>query len=156
MLVQMFGVYHGWRFTSVQEAASEENAYTANSEEQEVVSFAREQLKDRVDEVILSPRLKSHPVCLSSGGGISFEMEGILQKMSSHPGVKAKRILELNPNHEAFKSLTEAIRTDPERAKLYVQVLYEQSRLMAGLSVEDPAAYTDLVVQLFRQGGKGR
>lgn len=111
--------------------------------------FVKETLGDRVDVVKATTKLKSHPVCISSGDGITFEMEKYFTAVNPELGMKAKRILELNVDHAAFLALDRARVDDTERAKAMCEVLLNQALLIAGLPVPDPSAYTDLVTSLF-------
>ena len=111
--------------------------------------FVKETLGDRVDVVRATTKLKTHPVCLSSGEGITFEMEKYFTAVNPDLGMKAKRILELNVDHDAFLALDRARIDDPERAKKMCEVLFNQSLLIAGLPVPDPSAYTDVICSLF-------
>ena len=111
--------------------------------------FVKETLGDRVDVVKATTKLKSHPVCISSGDGITFEMEKYFTAVNPELGMKAKRILELNVDHAAFLALDRARAADPERAKAMCEVLLNQALLIAGLPLPDPSAYTDLVTSLF-------
>jgi molecular chaperone HtpG len=111
--------------------------------------FVKETLGDKVDVVKATTKLKTHPVCLSSGDGITFEMEKYFTAVNPDLGMKAKRILELNVDHDAFVKLDRARIDDPERAKKMCEVLYTQSMLIAGLPIQDPSAYTDIVTSLF-------
>lgn len=112
--------------------------------------FVKEALGDSVKEVKASVRLKSHPVCLTAGEGLSFEMEKYFSIVQPESHLKAERILELNTDHPAFQALEQAVTTDPEKAKKYATLLYDQSLLIAGLPLEDPSAYTDLVCELMK------
>lgn len=113
--------------------------------------FIKETLGDKVDEVKATNRLRSHPVCISSGDGITFEMEKYFSAIQPGGiGAKAKRILEINTEHAAFQALNTARETDPEKAKKFATVLYNQALLIAGLPIENPTEYTDLLVSLFR------
>ena len=109
------------------------------------LDFVKETLGDRVKEVRLSATLKSHPVCLAPEAGISFEMEKYFQKINPEMGLKAGRILEFNPEHPVFATLQVAVAQDPEKAKKYVEVLYDQALLMAGLPIDNPTEYTDRI-----------
>jgi len=111
--------------------------------------FVKETLGDRVDVVRATTKLKTHPVCLSSGEGITFEMEKYFTAVNPDLGMKAKRILELNVDHSAFLALDRARIDDPERAKKMCEVLLNQALLIAGLPIQDPSAYTDVVTSLF-------
>ena len=117
---------------------------------QESFAFLKEALGDKVDQVKASTRLKTHPVCLSSGQGITFEMEKYFTAVQPELGMKAKRILEINVDHPAFAAFETARITDPDKAKKYAQILYNQACLIAGLPIENPSAYTDLICSLWR------
>ena len=110
--------------------------------------FVKETLGTAVKDVTASARLKSHPVCLTAGEGLSFEMEKYFQTLQPDSDIKADRILELNVEHAAFAALEAAVTADPEKAKKYATLLYNQALLIAGLPLEDPSAYTDLVCEL--------
>ena len=113
-------------------------------------AFIKEALGDKVDEVKASTRLKTHPVCLSSGQGVTFEMEKYFAAVQPELGMKAKRILEINVDHPAFVTFETTRIIDPERAKKYAQVLYNQALLIAGLPIDDPSGYTDLLCSLWK------
>ena len=111
--------------------------------------FVKETLGDKVDVVKATTKLKSHPVCISSGDGITFEMEKYFTAVNPELGMKAKRILELNVDHKAFLALDRARLDDPERAKKMCEVLLNQALLIAGLPINDPSDYTDIVCSFF-------
>ena len=121
-------------------------------ENKDLLTFVKEALKDSVHRVILSKKLKSHPVCLSSDSPISLEMEKYFKAMPGEatPDMKAERVLELNPNHAVFTALQDAYKNDQEKAKKYAEILYYQALLIADISLEDPARYTDLVCELMK------
>ena len=113
-----------------------------------LLTFVKETLGDRVAEVTASKKLVSHPVCLTAKGGISFEMEKYFNSIQPDSGMKAQRVLELNLGHEAVKTMESLIQTDIDRARKYAEVLYCQALLIAGLPLENPSEYTDLVCSL--------
>ena len=124
-------------------------AKEADQEAQDAFAFIKETLGDEVDEVRASRKLKTHPVCLTSGEGVSFEMERYFAVAQPEMGLKAKRILEVNTEHPAFAALEAARTADPEKAKKYARVLLNQSKLIAGLPIDDPSGYTDLLCSLW-------
>ena len=113
-----------------------------------LLTFVKETLGDKVAEVTASKKLVSHPVCLTAKGGISFEMEKYFNAVQPNSGMKAERVLELNMNHAAVKSMASLIETDIEKAKKYAELLYSQALLIAGFPIENPSEYTDLVCSL--------
>lgn len=113
-----------------------------------LITFIKETLGDKVSQVVVSKKLKSHPVCLTAQGGISFEMEKYFSVVQPESGMKAQRVLEINMSHPAVKALKDKVTTNIEEAKKYVQLLYSQSLLIAGLPLENPSEYTDLVCSL--------
>ncbi len=153
-VAQMFGNFEGKVFRSVVngdlglEDVSEKEA-KKEAAEGPLYDFVRETLGDKIDDVKPTQRLKSHPVCLTNGSGITFEMERYFRSLSPDMPMKAKYILEINTEHEALKILDEVRTTDVERAKKYCEILYQQARMIAGLPVEDASAYTDLLCSLW-------
>lgn len=113
-----------------------------------ILTFVKETLSDKVSEVVASKKLVSHPVCLTAKGGVSFEMEKYFNAVQPDSGMKAQRVLELNMNHSAVKAMESAVQTDIEKAKKYAELLYDQALLIAGLPIENPGEYADLVCSL--------
>ena len=150
---QVLRTYQEKPFRSAMSGAAgedaQEKAKEAADAHKDVFAFVKETLGDAVKEVRPSAQLKSHPVCLTAGEGISFEMEKYFETVQPDAGIKAERILELNTEHPAFQALSDAVANDPEKAKAYAQVLYNQALLIAGLPLEDPSAYTDLLCSLW-------
>ena len=132
------------------EEGAAEKAGEAADAHKAAFDFVKEALGDRVKEVRPSTRLKSHPVCLTAGEGLSFEMEKYFQTVQPDSGIRADRILELNVEHPAFQALEAAVAADPEKAKKYAALLYDQALLIAGLPLDDPSGYTDLVCELMQ------
>ena len=151
---QVLRTYQEKPFRSAMSGAAgedaQEKAKEAADAHKDVFAFVKETLGDAVKEVRPSAQLKSHPVCLTAGEGISFEMEKYFETVQPDAGIKAERVLELNTEHPAFQALSDAVANDPEKAKAYAQVLYNQALLIAGLPLEDPSAYTDLLCSLWQ------
>ncbi|MDE5853564.1 MAG: molecular chaperone HtpG [Ruminococcus sp.] len=131
-----------------------------NTEKQEDVKAKEEEnadmLKDMADaldgkatKVILSKRLKSHPVCLTSEGEITLEMEKVLSAMPNGEKIKAQRVLEINPEHEIFSKL-KSIAESGNKDKLakYANLLYTQALLIEGMPVENPVEFSNLICEL--------
>jgi len=123
---------------------------TKNNQSKELLDAIKNALGDKVNEVKLSTRLKSHPVCLTSSEGMSFEMEKVLSAMpDSNPyGMKATRILEINPNHQIFEALKTVYQEDKEMINDYADLLYNQALLIEGFSIEDPIAFSNKICEL--------
>ena len=153
-VAQTLRSYKDKEFRSAMDGASDESAQEKAKEEadthKDVFAFVKETLGDAVAEVKPSTRLKSHPVCLTAGESLSFEMEKYFQLMQPDSSIKAQRILELNTEHPAFTALEHAVTADPEKAKIYAKLLYDQALLIAGLPLDDPSGYTDLVCGLMK------
>lgn len=114
----------------------------------DLLTFVRDSLDGKVKQVILSQRLKSHPVCLSTAGAITMEMEKVLNAMPNNEKVKAERVLEINANHPIFKKLGELYESDKDKLKEYSQLLYTQALLIEGVSIEDPLAFSNQICDL--------
>ena len=132
---------------SEEEKAEGEKKTEAN---RPVLDFVKETLGDRVFDVRLSKVLKSAPVCLSTDGPMSLEMEKYFRRVDGAEGMKAQRVLELNADHPAYAALALAVAQDPEKAGKYARLLYDQALIIAGLPVEDTAEYTRLVCSLMQ------
>ena len=149
----MFGKYRDKPFRSVVDGELElddEKKPDETEHYKEAFTFIKEALGDKVTEVKASTKLKTHPVCLSSGEGITFEMEKYFTAVQPDLNMKAKRILEVNVDHPAFLAFETARIVEPEKAKKYAQILYNQACLIAGLPIDDPSAYTDLLCSLWK------
>ena len=98
----------------------------------------------------MSKILKSGAVCLTADGPVTIEMEKYFSRMDPErsQGMKAQRVLELNPDSGAFAALQQAVETDRDKAAKYAKLLYAQAQLIAGIPLEDPAGYTELVCSL--------
>jgi len=97
-----------------------------------------------------SKRLKNHPVCLTSEGELSIEMEKVLAQMPDGGGMKAEKVLEINTDHDVFSALKAAKDSDEEKLKLYTQLLYNQALLIEGLQPGDPVAFADDICKLMK------
>lgn len=105
-------------------------------------------LGEEVQAIRFTHRLKNHPVCLSSEGAISVDMEKTLNSMPNNQKVKAQTILEINENHEIAKKLNEIYNKDEDELKKYTKVLYAQARLIEGLNIENPTEISNLVCEM--------
>ncbi|MCD8188395.1 MAG: molecular chaperone HtpG [Ruminococcus sp.] len=106
-------------------------------------------LEGKVSKVILSQRLKSHPVCLTCEGQISLEMEKVINSMPSDQKIKAQRVLEINPEHPIFEKLKSInAADDKETLGKYAKLLYDQALLIEGISIENPVEFSNLICEL--------
>ncbi|XID90164.1 molecular chaperone HtpG [Paenibacillaceae bacterium WGS1546] len=113
------------------------------NESKELFEAMKTFLGDKVKSVRASKRLKSHPVCLTTEGEITIEMEKVLNAMPNNPNVKADKVLEINVNHPVFQSLKDAHGKDAEKLNLYTSLLYNQALLIEGLPIGDPVEFTN-------------
>ena len=150
--------YDGKTFKSISDAdvdldteEEKEEVKKLDEENKDMFAFMQETIADKVNKVRLSKKLKSHPVCLSSDGGmISIEMEKVLNAMPQNDAnrVKAEKALEINPNHEIFGKLQKLYAEDKDTLKDYTKLLYDQALLIEGLSIDDPVEFANLVCKL--------
>ena len=135
------------KMTEEEKKAAEETA----NENKDLFEEIKKALNGKVKEVKVNPTLQEHPVTLSSEGGISMEMEKVLRKMPGSGDVESTKVLELNPNHTVFAALKAAHEAgDTAKVDQYAELLYDQSLLIAGLPIEDPVAYAQLVCGLMK------
>jgi molecular chaperone HtpG len=157
--LKILGVYHEKQFKSVSEGdlgIEETEEEKKKSEEQtesskDLLSAIKKALDGKVTEVRLSRRLKSHPVVLVSGEGISLEMEKVLNAMPTDDKVKADRILEINASHPILEALKKAYEKDQESVPTYAGLLYDQALLIEGLPIEDPVAFSNAICSLIEK-----
>lgn len=125
-------------------------------ENKELLQNLKDALGDKVQEVKISSRLKTDPVCLTSDEGMSFEMEKVLSAMpEGNPyGMKATRILEINPNHEIFGALQNVYASDPDAVKDYAELLYNQALLIEGFAIDDPMEFSRKICEFMIKAAK--
>lgn len=132
------------------DAEAKENMKKLEEDNKELLEDIKNALGDKVSEVKLSPRLKSSAVCLTTKGDISLEMEKILSAMPMDQGIKAERVLELNPEHSVFETLNKIKNKDADSKKLevYANLLYNQALLISGIQIDDPVEFSKSICQL--------
>ncbi len=152
--IKMLQTYDGKELKSVQasdlDIAKDEKAEEQTKTYASLFENMKSLLGGKVATVRASTRLKSHPVCLTTEGDISIEMEKVLNAMPNGGDVKADKVLEVNVNHDVFGSLQQAYDQDKAKFDLYTDVLYNQALLIEGLSIEDPVAFADNVCKLMK------
>lgn len=152
--IKMIMKYKDKEFRSVSggdlgiETESETSSDSDGEENKKLFAHMKNLLSDKVNDVRASKRLKHHPVCLSSDGELSIEMEKVLSAMPDNQNIKANKVLELNINHDVFKSLKEAYEKDKAKLKLYTDLLYNQALLIEGLPIDDPVEFTNNICKM--------
>lgn len=156
--LQMLGSYDEKQFQSV--SAEDLDVDDTDEEKQEMeqkteeskdlLSEMKDILGEKVSQVRLTHRLKSHPVCLSTRGAVSMEMEKVLQSMPTNQGIKAERILEINQSHDILSTLQKVQKEDKEKLAEYTNILYDQALLIEGMTIEDPVAFCKSVCKLMK------
>ena len=143
----------GFELSEEEKKAQEEK----QEEAKDVLSAVKEALGDRVASVILSTRLKTHPVCFASGDGLSIEMEKVLKAQAEltgnqeAAGIQADKILELNGIHEFYPALKAAVESgDTEKVQDYAELLYDQALIIEGMPIEDPVAFSNRICKLMK------
>jgi molecular chaperone HtpG len=152
--IKMLMTYKEKEFKSVSsndlglEEESKDSAESESQENKELFSFMKEVLGDKVKDVKASKRLKSHPVCFTTEGDLSIEMEKVLNAMPNSQNIKADKVLEINVNHEVFGSLKTAFEKDKDKVLLFTNLLYNQALLIEGLPINDPVEFTNNICKV--------
>lgn len=159
-LMQILHAYDEKEFRSISsddlglETEEEKKEITEKAEaNKDLFAAMQKALDGKVSEVVLSSKLKSHPVCLSSKGAFTIEMEKVIDAMPNvqQNAPKAQRVLEINGSHPVFNSLTAAFAAgDTKKVENYAKLLYDQALLIEGLSVEDPVAFSNAICELMQ------
>lgn len=121
-----------------------------SEDSKDMFNFMKESLGDKVSEVRLSSKLKTHPVCLSSDGQVSIEMEKVLNSMpqNSENKVKSEKALEINASHPIYDKLKSLYESDKDKLKIYAGLLYDQALLIEGMSIENPLEFSNNICDL--------
>ncbi len=125
-----------------------------SQDKQPLLDRIKEDLGEKVADVVLSNRLTDSAVCLVSGEGLSIEMEKVLKNLPNNKEAKAAKILEINPDHELFMLLEKVYTQDPTKIKDYASLLYSQALLIEGIELEDPVEFSNLMIQLMLDANK--
>ena len=148
--------YEGKKFVSISDAKldldteeEKEEAKKLADDSKDMLEYMQKAIADKVKTVRLSNKLKTHPVCLSSDGNITIEMEKVLNSMPQNENkVKAEKALEINPNHAIFEKLKALYESDKDKLSDYTKLLYAQAQLIEGLPIENPVEFANLVCDL--------
>ena len=154
--LKALGEYEGKSFVNVSDQSldisteeEKESLKTENESNDGLLSFMKDSLSGAVSAVKFTNTLKDHPVCISSEGGISLEMEKVLNTMPDNDGsIKAQTVLEINLNHPIAQSLKKLYESDKDKLAKYSKILYAQARLIGGMEISNPTELSNLVCDL--------
>lgn len=153
--LKMLREYEGKSFTNIcndkldlDTQEEKEKINKENEESKDVLQKMKEAIGDGVSAVRFTNSLKNHPVCLTSEGEISVEMEKVFNSMPNENKVKAQTVLDININHPIASRLKEIYANEPEKVEKYAKILYAQARLIGGLSVENPTELSNLICEI--------
>ncbi len=156
-VAQVMRDYDGHTFQSVNKAdidldteEEKKKKEETAAENKDMLEAMKEALKDNVKEVRISSRLKDDPVCIVADEGLSLDMERYMANdpMNPNSGMKAVKILEINPDHAIFGKLKDVYSSDPQKLAEYAEVLYDQALLIQGLPIDDPVEYAKKITAL--------
>ena len=125
-----------------------EHIEKVNEDNKDILTLMKETLKEELSNVRFTNNLKSHPVCLTTEGDVSIEMEKVLNAMPTEEKVKANIVLEINENHKIAEKIKVLYESDKEQLKNYTKLLYAHARLIEGLNVEDPTEITNILCDI--------
>ncbi len=119
-----------------------------NEEDSKMFSYMKDCIEDKVSEIRYTNKLKKHPLCLTSEGEVTTQMQKVINAMPTDEHVDAKLILEINENHEITKKIKDLYENDKETLKKYTKILYDEARLIEGLPIENPTELSSLVCEI--------
>ena len=134
--------------------AEEEKIKEIQEDKKSMLDKIKEVLGDKVSDVVISKRLTDSPVCLVSSDGLSFEMQKTLDKIPNNQGLKADKILELNPKHKLFESLENLFNDNDPSLNDYINLLYDQALLIEGFPIENPVEFSNKMCELMIKASK--
>lgn len=146
--------YEGKKFTNVEsgnlDLETEEEKETikkVNEENTDLLKEMQEEIKE-VSEVRFTNKLKSHPVCLTTKGDVSIEMQKVFDAMPNNLGIKAEKVLEINEEHKIAEKLKKLYKEDKEEFKKYTKILYSEAKMIAGLPIDNPTEISNLICEV--------
>lgn len=119
-----------------------------DNQDKEMISAIKDILKDKVKDVKISNKLKSHAVCITTQGAMSMEMEKVIRQLPGSQNISADKILEINAKHDVYKALKDKYENDREKFNLYAEILYNQALLIEGVLPQDVIDFTDKISKL--------
>ncbi len=150
--IQMLMDYEGKKFANVSSEAldldtedEKKELEEKNSSNKEMFDCMTSLLDNEIKEVRFTNKLKNHPVCLTSKGNVSIEMEKVMNSMPTGEKVNAEKVLEINENHPIVSKLEDLYKNNKEEFDNYTRILYQQARLIEGLPVDNPTELTNLI-----------
>ena len=160
-MISMLNEYDKKKFKSINQGdldllddSEKEVIKNLETENKSLLDKIKEVLTNKVDDVKLSTRLTDSPVCLVSGDGLSFEMEKVMSQLPGDKDLKAKRILEINPQHELFQAIETLYKNNDEAIADYADILYNQALLIEGLEITDPVGFANKMVKVLVKAAK--
>ncbi|HEY4599733.1 MAG TPA: molecular chaperone HtpG [Cerasibacillus sp.] len=148
--IKMLATYKEKEFRSVSSGdlgidmeEEDKKAKQEADENKDLFAEMKKILDGKVKDVRVSKRLKTHPVCLAADGDISLEMEKVLNAMPNNQQIEAEKILEINPDHDVYRSLKSSFEKDKEKFALYTNLLYNQALLIEGMPIKDPVEFSN-------------
>lgn len=160
-MISILQDYNGKKFKSINQgdldliSKEEKEKIDQKSEDKKsLLEKLKKFLKDDVKDVVLSKRLDLSPVCLVSEDGLSFEMEKVMSQMPNSRGIKATRILEINPNHKLFEAIENLYNDNDPLLETYAKLLYDQALLIEGMELEDPIKFSNMMCELMIKSAK--
>ncbi len=156
--IQMMHDYEGKEYKSVssedlglETEAEKEEIKKEEEDNKDLFDFMTEKLSGKVKAVKLSHRLKSHPVCITSEGMLSVEMEKVLSAMPTEQNAKAEKILEINASHPIYNKLKALYESDKDKVAEYGDILYSQALLIEGMAIENPVEFTNKICEIMAE-----
>ena len=154
-VIQALMEYEGKKFKNVssndlelETEEEKEKTQKKNKEYKDIFEFMKETLNKEVEEIKFTNRLHNHPVCLTSKGEVSVEMQKVINAMPTDEKIKANIILEINENHEIAQKIKKLYKEDKEELKKYTKILYAQARLIEGLTIENPTEISNIICEI--------
>ena len=154
-VINILGEYNGKKFKNVSDSSldldteeEKENLKKVNDTNKELLESIKKVLKDEIHDVRFTNKLQKHPVCLTTEGDISVEMQKVINAMPTDENVKAKMILEINANHPIAEKLKKLYKDDKANFEKYAEVLYSLARLIEGLSIDNPTEISNTICDI--------
>ncbi len=152
--ITAIGEYEGKKFTNVENGdldleteEEKEETKKVNEENEDLLKDMQKEISE-VKEVRFTNKLKTHPVCLTSEGDVSIEMQKVFDAMPNDMGIKAQTVLEINEKHPIAKKLKDLYKKDKEEFKKYTKILYSEARMIAGLPIDNPTEISNLICEV--------